>query len=129
MCWLCTSSYKRALAKARQVEKEGKFVKKRPHNHEKPQKNNDGHAKKMHKSDNDREHRKPSIPDIPEKVARIANKGIKIIDTNSSDHVIAMTELKETIASLQKKVGQKDRELLVKDKFVSKIINKYVLHV
>lgn len=77
----------------------------------------------MHKSDNDREHRKPSIPDVPEKVARIAS-GIKIIDTNSSDHVIAMTELKETIASLQKRVGQKDRELLEKDKFVSINIKK-----
>lgn len=142
MCWLCTSSYRRALVKARQVEKEGRFSsKKRPHqNHEKSQKNNDGgHTKKIQKTDNDREHRKQQsmnmidIPDIPEKVARIPNSGIKIIDTNSSDHVIAMTELKETIASLQRKVGQKDRELLDKDKFVSYInviiFSKFQIHI
>lgn len=40
-------------------------------------------------------------------------------DPNSSDHVIAMTQLKETIASLQKKIGMKDKELLEKDKMVS----------
>ncbi|KOB66155.1 Protein FAM76A [Operophtera brumata] len=38
------------------------------------------------------------------------------LDPNSSDHVVAMTQLKETIASLQKKVQQKDSELLSKDK-------------
>lgn len=40
------------------------------------------------------------------------------LDPNSSDHVVAMTQLKETIASLQKKVQQKDMELLSKDKLV-----------
>lgn len=40
------------------------------------------------------------------------------LDPNSSDHVVAMTQLKETIASLQKKVQQKDNELLTKDKLV-----------
>lgn len=42
------------------------------------------------------------------------------LDPNSSDHVVAMTQLKETIASLQKKVQQKDAELLSKDKLVSR---------
>lgn len=113
LCWLCTCSYKRAVAKARQVEKEGRIVKKRPHN-DKPSKEMQP-SKKPQRNDMT----KPLMPDIPEKVARIANSGI--IDTNSSDHVVAMTELKETIASLQKKLMQKDKELLEKDKWITEL--------
>lgn len=40
------------------------------------------------------------------------------LDPNSSDHVVAMTQLKETIASLQKRLQQKDQELLAKDRLV-----------
>lgn len=41
------------------------------------------------------------------------------LDPNSSDHVVAMTQLKEQIASLQKQLSQKDSQLLGKDKTVS----------
>lgn len=61
-------------------------------------------------------HPLPELP--PEKVGRMGNSG-GIMDPNSSDHVIAMTQLKETIASLQKKLAGKDKELLEKDKMVS----------
>lgn len=40
------------------------------------------------------------------------------MDPNSSDHVVAMTQLKEQIASLQKQLNQKDQQLLSKDKMV-----------
>lgn len=40
-------------------------------------------------------------------------------DPNSSDHVVAMTQLKEQIASLQKLVAQKDSMILTKDKMVN----------
>lgn len=110
LCWLCTSSYKRALAKARQVDR---ITKKRPNN---DKQKNEMNMKKPQRPDIS----KQLLPDIPEKVARIANHGI-IIDTNSSDHVIAMTELKEKIASLQKKVVQKDRDLLDKDKLITEL--------
>lgn len=43
------------------------------------------------------------------------------LDPNSSDHVVAMTQLKEQIASLQKQLNQKDAQLLGKDKMVSMI--------
>lgn len=61
------------------------------------------------------------LPEIPEKIAR--NSGISI-DPNSSDHVIAMTQLKEQIASLQKRLAQKDRELLAKDKHITELKGK-----
>lgn len=40
------------------------------------------------------------------------------LDPNSSDHVVAMTQLKEQIASLQKQISMKDAQLLNKDKMV-----------
>lgn len=39
-------------------------------------------------------------------------------DPNISDHVVAVTQLKETIANLQKQISQKDGQLLAKDRQV-----------
>lgn len=41
-------------------------------------------------------------------------------DPNSSDHVVAVTQLKEKIAHLQKQISIKDGQLLAKDRQVSK---------
>lgn len=57
---------------------------------------------------------KNPLPDLPKEGK------MTIMDPNSSDHVVAMTQLKETIASLQKKIGMKDKELLERDKMVSR---------
>lgn len=43
-------------------------------------------------------------------------------DPNSSDHVVAMTQLKEQIASLHKQLNQKDSQLLSKDKMVRNVV-------
>lgn len=64
---------------------------------------------------------KQVLPEIPEKIPR--NSGVSI-DPNSSDHVVAMTQLKEQIASLQKRLAQKDRELLAKDKNMTELKSK-----
>lgn len=61
------------------------------------------------------------MPEIPEKIPR--NSGVSL-DANSSDHVVAMTQLKEQIAGLQKRLTQKDRELLAKDKFMTELKSK-----
>lgn len=115
MCWLCTLSFKRAVAKARQAESENRLTKKRP-SAEKQQQMKENH-KKMQRNDSS----KQVLPEIPEKIAR--NSGASI-DPNSSDHVIAMTQLKEQIASLQKRLLQKDRELLAKDKHITELKSK-----
>lgn len=73
--------------------------------------------KKPHRSDPP----KQVLPEIPEKIARSSGASI---DPNSSDHVIAMTQLKEQIASLQKRLAQKDRELLGKDKHITELKSK-----
>lgn len=119
LCWLCTLASKRAQAKARQVETERRAGKKRTHSSEKPQQikensnNGTGLSSLSGRGNNNDLLGKNPLPELPpEKVGRFH-------DPNSSDHVIAMTQLKETIASLQKKIGMKDKELLEKDKMVS----------
>lgn len=60
-------------------------------------------------------------PEIPEKLAKSAHHHhhhTKYVDPHSSDHVIAMTQLKETIATLQRKLKQKDSIILEKEKEV-----------
>lgn len=71
--------------------------------------------------------------DMPEKISRTGSSGsgngsiglgsiaapaVVSIDPNSADHVVAMTTLKERIASLEKRLTQKNKELLEKDKLV-----------
>lgn len=70
--------------------------------------------------------------DLPDKISRgnggngtIAAPAAITIDTNSSDHVVAITYLKERIASLEKRLNQKDKELLEKDKQVSDNIHMH----
>lgn len=40
-------------------------------------------------------------------------------DHSNSDHVVAMTQLKEQLDNMKKQLRQKDNELLTKDKMVS----------
>jgi hypothetical protein len=63
------------------------------------------------------------------KVARTGNQSQNQthIDPNSSDHVVAMTQLKEQMASLQKQLAQKDAMLLSKDKQVFIFIAFYTI--
>ena len=42
-----------------------------------------------------------------------------LVDPNSSDHVVAITELREQVATLQKQLLSKDHQLLLKEKQVS----------
>ncbi|CAD7004816.1 unnamed protein product [Ceratitis capitata] len=82
--------------------------------------------------------------DLPEKISRtgsggsggsgsgnghgglssIAAPAVITIDPNSADHVVAMTNLKERIASLEKRLQQKDKELLEKDKLLTELKGK-----
>lgn len=55
----------------------------------------------------------------PVKVARMAGVHDPH-DPNSSDHVVAVTQLKEKIAHLQKQISIKDSQLLAKDRQVRK---------
>lgn len=54
----------------------------------------------------------------PSKIHRNSHRHV---DSNSSDHVVVITELKEQVTMLQKQSNQKDFQLLNKDKFVRKL--------
>ena len=110
------------MAKAHKVEVERRMAKKRSHADSNTIKENNGNSSSLKisssrgngttSSGNDLMS-KPPLPDInPEKVRIVS------ADHNNSDHVVAITQLKETIASLQKKLNLKDKELLEKDKQV-----------
>lgn len=124
MCWLCTLSFKRAVAKARQVETDNRLTKKRPSTDKQPisqpnqqqQQIKENH-KKMHRSDSS----KQILPDVPEKIPR--NSAVTI-DPNSSDHMVAMTSLKDKIAGLTKQVNQHKRDILAKDKLMTELKGK-----
>lgn len=118
-CWLCKLSYKRALAKAKKSDSDKQRHKKRSAD-EASLKNNSAQKMSNSGSSNNRgnnsQHSKSNMSDIPEKVAKTANSGM--IPSNS-DHVVAITQLREQIATLQKKLQMKDNQLLQKDKEVS----------
>jgi hypothetical protein len=121
-CWLCKLSYKRALAKAKKSDSEKHRHKKRSAD-EANLKSNSSHKVNSGSSNNRSNHNsqrpdvsKSGLSEIPEKISKTGNSGM--IPTNS-DHVVAMTQLKEQIATLQKRLQQKDNQLLQKDKEVS----------
>lgn len=103
------------------METERRMAKKRSHNSDKTaqQQIKENNAKKIPRNELNKGSSGVGSTEIAEKMARVANSGS--IDPNSSDHVVAMTQLKETIASLQKKLTLKDKDLLQKDKAVKKI--------
>ncbi|XP_004526965.1 protein FAM76A [Ceratitis capitata] len=153
LCWLCTSSFKRALLKAQQ---EGRISAKK-RQHEKSHRDSSSGAKKSSRPSADIKCSNAggggsgsntaiaaSSSDLPEKISRtgsggsggsgsgnghgglssIAAPAVITIDPNSADHVVAMTNLKERIASLEKRLQQKDKELLEKDKLLTELKGK-----
>ncbi|XP_017956818.1 protein FAM76A isoform X2 [Drosophila navojoa] len=143
LCWLCTCAYKRALLKAQQ---EGRISmsKKRPHEKSSSTAHRESHAsaKKATRggdiskgAGNMNSSGVTSVSgaglDLPDKISRgnggngtIAAPAAITVDTNSSDHVVAITYLKERIASLEKRLNQKDKELLEKDKQLTELKGK-----
>lgn len=125
-CWLCKLSYKRALSKARQkksdVEKHRERAKKRSVDDGSIK---TGSSNKLSKGSSNRNNnntgnasqRDLSKADISDKVSKSSNS--VIAPSQTSDHVVALTQLREQIATLQKKLQQKDNQLLQKDKEVS----------
>lgn len=139
LCWLCTCAYKRALVKAHQ---EGRLAKKRPH-----EKQSRDSSKKSQQSRSEMSKNSASL-EMPDKIQRgnassggggsggnggagggrdlplnvpIVAPAVVSVDPNSSDHVVAMTELKERIASLERKLIMKDKDLLEKDKQLTEL--------
>lgn len=122
-CWLCKLSYKRALAKAKKSDSDKHRQKKR--SADDAMKSNSSHKIDKSGSMSNRgghsntqlgDQNKAHLSEIPEKISKTSNSGM--IPSNS-DHVVAITQLREQIATLQKKLQHKDNQLLQKEKEVS----------
>lgn len=128
LCWLCTLSFKRALAKTKQGDAERRAHMKMSQLHKK---HKEGKLRSHNKRPNRPDVTKMPVPDDnapPNKISRNnAAPGLVRgeLDPNSSDHVVAMTQLKEQIASLQKQLLQKDQQLLNKDKMITELKAKH----
>jgi hypothetical protein len=143
-CWLCKSSYKRALAKVKKTDidrhRDRDRAKKRSadeanlktsssmkmSNANSSSRNNNNNNNNNNAANSGR----ANLSDIPEKMSKTNNS--VPVGHDISDHVVALTQLREQIATLQKKLQQKDNQLLQKDKEVScfqfsNVSNCYVL--
>lgn len=122
-CWLCKLSYKRALAKAKKSDSDRQKSKKR--SADGSTKTNSSHktgnaVSLTNRNGSNNASQRPELPkvnlsEIPEKIHKTANNMVP----SNSDHVVAITQLREQIATLQKKLQQKDLALLQKEKEVS----------
>nr|CAD7444024.1 unnamed protein product [Timema bartmani]CAD7458953.1 unnamed protein product [Timema tahoe] len=133
LCWLCTLSYKRALAKTKQTDSERRAHLKLA---------SSSHKKEPSKH---KRHQRPDVTKMilptppgqdgnegggpPAKISRASvagnNRLVDIHDPNSSDHVVAMTQLRDRIASLQRAISLKDNMLLTKDKLITELKAKH----
>ncbi|KAK5646488.1 hypothetical protein RI129_004952 [Pyrocoelia pectoralis] len=132
LCWLCTLSFKRALAKTKQGDAERRAHLKMTQLRQSKEKHKEGklrgHNKRPHRLDVTKIPVADSDNGPSNKIAR-NNAGPGLVrgelDPNSSDHVVAMTQLKEQIASLQKQLSIKDSQLLGKDKLITELKAKH----
>nr|CAH7764421.1 unnamed protein product [Callosobruchus chinensis] len=122
LCWLCTLSFKRALAKTKQGDADRRAHMKISQMHKNKKEGKPrSHSKRPNRPDVTKI---PQAEEPPNKVARNNSAPVIVrgeLDPHSSDHVVAMTNLKEQIASLNKQVNQKNQDLLNKDKMITEL--------
>lgn len=148
LCWLCTLSYKRALAKAKQndtsirhtsisVHKSGSRSssssrqkgESRSHHHHRSHHNSSSNL--MVPPGSSSSSKKPRLEigvktsngslKIPSMTTTTTVAESTMMDLTNSDHVVAVTQLREQMASLQKQLSKKDQELLEKDKKIAEL--------
>ncbi|XP_045602312.1 protein FAM76A isoform X4 [Procambarus clarkii] len=121
LCWLCTLSYKRALAKTKVTDPAR-------HSHIKLGMRSGHHEKKDNRPKMSGHNKRPNRPDVtkipqdepPAKVSR--NSGpVRDIDPGTADQLVLITQLREQIARLEKQLSGKDAQLLAKDKQMTEL--------
>ncbi|XP_033635097.1 protein FAM76A-like isoform X1 [Asterias rubens] len=137
LCWLCTLSYKRVLQKA----KKRKYELASSH-HRTTQQSKDNNEVDSSKSDEkvDKVANSRSAPEPNKKLEPESNKRVKtdyssngilpsslsksdvaFVDPGNTDHMVAMTQLRETIASLKKLLTEKEKVILERDKKITEL--------
>ncbi|KAG1714826.1 Protein FAM76A [Nymphon striatum] len=126
LCWLCTLSYKRALAKAKHDGRSSSSLPSlhKPHHRSSSHKSksNHRHGSSDASSGGGSSNKKPRIDNNKSTNGSLPSFGESMFsDPNSSDHVVAVTQMREQIASLQKQLSQKDNVLLSKEKHITEL--------
>lgn len=133
LCWLCTLSYKRALAKAKQnssSRQSASIAVSKSSNHHRSSSQNHKHSSN-HSSNKSTKSIINEAASSPSKKPRLelgkSTNGLlpssdsALLDTNTSDHVVALTQLKDQIAVLQKQLTVKDQQMLAKEKQIGEM--------
>ncbi|CAL1285716.1 unnamed protein product [Larinioides sclopetarius] len=117
LCWLCTLSYKRALAKTKQSASHRSSSSKPGHHHHSSQnhKRSSSHSSKSKRSEHSPS-KKPRTEISKSSNGSLPSSESTLLDTGTSDHVVAMHQLKDQIASLQKQLLVKDQQMLAREK-------------
>lgn len=119
LCWLCTLSYKRALAKTKVTDPaRHSHIKLGPRS---------GHHKDKERHKLSGHNKRPNRPDVtkmpqeepPAKVSR--NSGPVRDDPGTADQLVLITQLREQIAHLEKQLSGKDAQLLAKEKQMTEL--------
>ncbi|XP_078618860.1 protein FAM76A-like isoform X4 [Branchiostoma floridae x Branchiostoma japonicum] len=127
LCWLCTLAYKRALQKA----------KKRKHADHGHVSSHSGSHHNSHHKDKSKHHRSSTghhhhhhhhhhhssnkKAKVEKSTANGSASSSELADITSTDQMIAMTQLREEVASLKKQIEQKDKLLLEKEKKITEL--------
>nr|SVE77485.1 EOG090X02IW [Daphnia lumholtzi] len=132
LCWLCTLSYRRALAKTKHSERGSHSNSSKTKEQHQQQHRSSGHN--HHGNHHNHHDKRPQRPDVtkvglgdreetgpPAKIFRPMINRDAMVDPNSSDHVVAITELREQVATLQKQLSVKDNQLLAKEKQITEL--------
>lgn len=122
LCWLCTLSYKRALAKTKSSASRHSSSLNKPqsaHHRSTPSVPQNHKRSASHSGKPKKEHSpsKKLRPDISKSSNGIfPNSESNLLDTGTSDHVVAMHQLKDQIAQLKKQLLMKDQQMLSREK-------------
>lgn len=145
LCWLCTLSYKRALAKAKQNDTSIRHTSIIMHkssrsasgSRQKSDRSLHHHSSNSHNLNSSSTNNQSQLNSNGNNSAQIAKKprleltksngnlpsatkpDASLLDPSNSEHVIVVTQLKDQINTLQKQVKNKESELLDRDKKIA----------
>ncbi|XP_022089938.1 protein FAM76A-like [Acanthaster planci] len=131
LCWLCTLSYKRVLQKAKKRKYELVSSHHRSSSQPSKEANNGESAKpddKLEKlnsrsssNDNDTKRVKSDYSSNGVLPSSVNKSDLMFVDPGNTDHMVAMTQLREQIASLKKLLAEKEKIILERDKKITEL--------
>jgi len=120
MCWACSCSYKRALAKTKQSDpaRHSRVFKKEK---ERKHLTEEDRVKKRERYMNSKKPNRPDVTKIELEAAHVTTTKVappkkEVVRDGDTDHVGEITQLKEKIAFFEKTIKQKENQMISKDR-------------